>query len=143
MVPNPVRLWKEQGESACTVCRLHRRCVYLQTPDGSLQEICFDCFKALFGAYLRVVLEAFFADPECPGPEGAVERWHFNRAILQDCYVSGLESIRLRMYVTPTEARSSGLPSLEGAIRARCRSLRWVHGRDALLDPIIRKVLPK
>jgi hypothetical protein len=140
MVPNVVRVWREQGETDCTCCRTRGRSVYTQTPDGGYHELCWPCWRAKFSALLRHALEKGVRAAPHPVPK---DRYALRRKSIRAMHTMALEAVRLRLYVQPVEARASGLPSLEGAIRANCAPLKWAVGIDPILDMTISKVLPK
>ena len=132
----PLRVWRHEGPHRCDRCACVERTVYVAVK-GLRGEVCWGCLKSAIGKRLQRALAERFDGEEPAGPTGL----RFLRSSWEIEFPLVVEAIRLRLYVTPKEARDAGHPSWESAIRDSGVALSWILGMDADIDAIIRKVI--
>ncbi len=132
----PERTWTRAGALRCSVCVCMERTCLVRLPKAtSSAEVCWGCMKAAIGKRLQALIaDRFESDPPAQDiPRFLATSWELS-------FAEAMEAIRLRLYVTPNEARQAGLPSWEGSIRAFARPVVWLRGSEPWLDLIINKL---
>lgn len=127
LVPSPARIWREYGLTRCSCCARRARCVATWTSDGMVEH-CFGCVSATgLSSQVRAMLYNLLQTGWRPSDprEAAL----LDASDLDSLHEDLMEAIRYRFFMTPTEVRAEGHPSLEGAVNKRCRPALW------LLDP--------